>query len=156
MKYAKVERMLREDFEEAKLRCDFQEMTDDYDLIRELWATGELDSEEYHKGITPMIHCFAEVKNHKIELPSLYKSCKQNFGKDVIYSLECDSIKIVLDAVDDERILDYFREEGIETKVIELSSHLELNPLARTTLELHNSDIIEITIDEEIIAITKA
>ena len=56
MKYAKIERMLREEFEDAKSRYDFQEMTDDYEMIRELWATGELDSEEYHKGIPSMVH----------------------------------------------------------------------------------------------------
>lgn len=155
MKYAKVERMLREDFEVAKANHDFSRMTDYYDLLRELWTTGELDSEEYHNVLAPMIHCFIEIKDNKIELPSVYKSCKQNFGKKVIYSLESDGIKIVLDDGDDERIFDYFKEEGIETKVIELSSHLELNSIARRTLDLHNSDIIEITIDEEMFAITK-
>lgn len=156
LKYAKVERMLREDFEEAKERHDFYEMADDYEMLLELWLTGELDSEEYHKHmLLPMVHCFGEVKDNKIELPSVYKSCKQNFGKKVIYSLESDGIKIVLDDVDDERIFDYFNEEGIETKVIELSSHIELDSLARNTLELHNSDVVEIMIDEELIAITK-
>ena len=156
MKYAKVERMLREDFEAAKIRHDFQEMTDDYEMIRELWATGELDSEEYHTGTTPMVHCFAEVKNNEIELPLLYKGCKQNFGKNVIYSLESDSIKIVLDAVDDERIFDYFREEGIETKYVILQKIIELNTLAVKTLQLQNADIVELCIDDEIISISKS
>ena len=79
MKYEKIERMLRQDFEVAKVNHDFSEMADDYELLRELWATGELDSEEYHDVLAPMLHCFVEVKKDKIELPSMYKRCKQNF-----------------------------------------------------------------------------
>ena len=59
MRYEKIERMLRQDFEEAKANHDFCEMTDDYELLRELWATGELDSEGYHDVLTPIVHCFA-------------------------------------------------------------------------------------------------
>ena len=154
MKYEKIERMLREEFEEAKLKHDYQEMTDDYEMIRELWATGELDSEEYHNGISAMVHCFAEVKDNKIELPSLYKSCKSNFGKKVIYSLEKDSIKLIIENADDDRIFRYFKEEGIETRYIILESHLELDVLAAKTLRLHNGDIIELCIDDEMITIS--
>ena len=156
MKYADLERMLMQDFEAAKLKHDFQEMKDDYELLKELWATGELDSEAFHTEKPPIVHCFAEVRDNKIELPSLYKICKQNLGKDVIYSLGNDGVKIILDGGDDEKIFNYFREEGIETKIIELTSYIDLNPLARRTLELHNSDIIEIDIDGGMIIITKS
>ena len=84
MKYEKIERMLRQDFEVAKVNHHFSEMTDDYELLRELWSTGELDSEEYHDILAAMVHCFVEVKDNKIELPSLYISCKQDIGKKVI------------------------------------------------------------------------
>ena len=67
MKYEKVERMLRNDFEVAKVNHDFCEMADDYELLRELRATGELDSEEYHDVLAPLVHCFVEVKDNKIE-----------------------------------------------------------------------------------------
>ena len=40
MKYENVEKMLRQDFEVAKVNHDFSEMTDDYEFLRELWATG--------------------------------------------------------------------------------------------------------------------
>lgn len=155
MKYERVERMLRKDFEEAKANHNFCEMTDDYELLRELWATGELDSEEYHDVLTPTVHCFAEVKDNKIELPSLYKSCKQNIGKKVIYSLENDSIKIIMDNVDDKRIFNYFKEEGIETRYIILDSIITLNELARKKLGLYNTDIVELYIDEEMVVISK-
>lgn len=155
MKYAKIERMLREEFEDAKSRYDFQEMTDDYEMIRELWATGELDSEEYHKGIPSMVHCFSEVKDNKIELPSVYKSCVKNVGRKVIYSLEADCIKLVLENVDDERIFDYFKEEGIETRYIIFEKTIKLNNLAKSTLNLHKADIVELCVDDEMIVITK-
>ena len=156
MKYAKVERMLREDFEVAKANHDFSGMTDDYDLLRELWTTGELDSEEYHNVLAPMIHCFIEIKDNKIELPLLYKSCKQNIGKRVIYSLEKDSIKLIIDNVDDEKIFRYFREEGKKTKYIMLENFVELNTMAIKTMRLSNGDIVELCIDDEMISILKA
>ena len=155
MKYERVERMLRKDFEEAKANHNFCEMTDDYELLRELWATGELDSEEYHSILEPIVHCFVEVKDNKIELPLLYRSCKQNIGKKVIYSLENDSIKIIMDNVDDKRIFNYFKEEGIETRYIILDSIITLNELARKKLRLYNTDIVELYIDEEMIVISK-
>ena len=70
MKYEKVERMLRNDFEVARGNGDLREMADDYELLRELWSTGELDSEDYHDVLSPMVHCFVQVKDNKIELPS--------------------------------------------------------------------------------------
>ena len=155
MRYEKIERMLRQDFEEAKANHDFCEMTNDYELLRELWATGELDSEEYHDVLTPIVHCFVEVKDNKIELPSLYKSCKQNIGKKVIYSLEEDSIKLIMDNVDDDKIFSYFKEEGKETKYIILENFVELNTLAIKTLRLRNRDIVELCIDGEMITIIK-
>lgn len=156
MKYTRVERMLRQDFEEAKLNHDFSEMTDNYELLRELWATGELDSSEYHSSeFSPMIHYFTEVKENKIYLPSVYKSCIQNYGKKVIYSLESDSIKIVMNNVDDARIFDYFKDEGIEAKYIILDSCIILNELAKKKLQLHNTDIVGLCIDDEMITITK-
>ena len=153
MKFEKVERMLRQDFEVAKVNHDFSEMADDYELLRELWATGELDSEEYHDILAPMVHCF--VKDNKIELPSLYKSCKQNIGKKVIYSLEEDGIKLIMDNVDDDKIFNYFKEEGKETRYIILDNFLELNTLAIKTLGINNGDIVELCVDEEMITITK-
>ena len=153
MKYERVERMLRQDFEEAKANHNFCEMTDDYELLRELWATGELDSEEYHDVLTPIVHCFVEVKDNKIELPSLYKSCKQNIGKKVIYSLEEDSIKLIMDNVDDDKIFSYFKEEGKETKYIILENFVELNILAIKTLRLCNGNVVELCIDNEMITI---
>ena len=153
MKFEKVERMLRQCFEEAKANHDISEMTDDYELLRELWATGELDSEEYHDGLAPLVHCFVEVKDNKIELPLVYKSCKQNVGKKVIYSLEEDSIKLIMDNVDDDKIFNYFKEEGIETIYIILDNFVELNSLAMKTLRLRNRDIVELCIDEEIFAL---
>lgn len=155
MKYAEVESMLRRDFEVAKVNHNFSEMNDNYEMLRELWATGELDSEDYHNVPAPMVHCFAEVKENKIELPLMYKSCKQNLGKKVIYSLEEDNIKFVLDDVDDERIFDYFKDEGIETKYIILQNVIKLNALAVKTLQLHNADIVKLCIDDEIISISK-
>ena len=154
MKFEKVERMLRQGFEEAKANHDISEMTDDYELLRELWATGELDSEEYHDGLAPLVHCFVEVKDNKIELPLVYKSCKQNVGKKVIYSLEEDSIKLIMDNVDDDKIFNYFKEEGIETIYIILDNFVELNSLAMKTLRLRNRDIVELCIDEEMFVIS--
>ena len=154
MKFEKVERMLRQDFEVAKENHDFSEMTDDYELLRELWATGGLDSEEYHDVLAPLVHCFVEVKDNKVELPLVYKSCKQNIGKKVIYSLEEDSIKLIMDNVDDDKIFNYFKEEGIETKYIILDNFVELNSLAMKTLRLRNRDIVELCIDEEMFVIS--
>ena len=148
MKYENVEKMLRQDYEVAKVNHDFSEMTDDYELLRELWATGELDSEEYHDILAPMVHCFVEIKDNKIELPLLYKSCKQSIGKKVIYSLEGDSIKLIMDNVDDDKIFNYFKEEGKETKYITLSKSITINKMAREVLDLHNGDVIELCIDE--------
>ena len=153
--YKMVESILKQDFESAKGRHDFNEMRDNYELLRELWSTAELDSEEYHDILAPMVHCFVEVKDNKIELPALYKSCKQNFGKKVIYSLEKDSIKIIVDNADDDKIFGYFREEDKETRYIILDNFLELNTLAIKTLGINNGDIVELCVDEEMITITK-
>ena len=94
-----------------------------------------------------------QVKDNKIELPLVYKSCKQNVGKKVIYSLEEDSIKLIMDNVDDDKIFNYFKEEGIETIYIILDNFVELNSLAMKTLRLRNRDIVELCIDEEIFAL---
>ena len=154
MKYEKVERMLRNDFEVARGNGDLREMADDYELLRELWSTGELDSEDYHDVLSPMVHCFVQVKDNKIELPSLYKTCKQHYGKKVIYCLEKDSIKLIIDNID-EKIFSYFNETGIETKYIVLENFVELNALAIKTLKLHIADIVELCIDDDMIVITK-
>ena len=154
MKYEKVERMLRNDFEVARGNGDLREMADDYELLRELWSTGELDSEDYHDVLSPMVHCFVQVKDNKIELPSLYKTCKQHYSKKVIYCLEKDSIKLIMDNVD-EKIFSYFNETGIETKYIVLEKFVELNALAKKTMKLHNADIVELCIDDDMIVITK-
>ena len=154
MKYEKVERMLRNDFEVARGNGNLREMADDYELLRELWSTGELDSEDYHDVLSPMVHCFVQVKDNKIELPSLYKTCKQHYSKKVIYCLEKDSIKLIMDNVD-EKIFSYFNETGIETKYIVLENFVELNALAIKTLKLHNADIVELCIDDDMIVITK-
>ena len=156
MKYEKIERMLRQDFEVAKVNHDFSEMADDYELLRELWATGELDSEEYRSGeIIPMVHVFAEVRNNQIMLPSEMKFCVKNLGKKVIYTLEKYSIKLIMEDVDDKIIYDYYLGEGIETKYITLSKSITINKMAREVLDLHNGDVIELCIDEEMISISK-
>ena len=85
----------------------------------------------------------------------MYKCCKQNFGKKVIYSLEKDSIKIIVDNADDDKIFGYFREEDKETRYIILDNFLELNTLAIKTLGINNGDIVELCVDEEMITITK-
>ena len=97
----------------------------------------------------------SSAKDNKIELPALYKCCKQNFGKKVIYSLEKDSIKIIVDNADDDKIFGYFREEDKETRYIILDNFLELNTLAIKTLRILNRDIVELCIDEEMIVISK-
>ena len=94
-----------------------------------------------------------EVKDNKIELPLLYKSCKQNIGKKVIYSLEEDSIKLIMNNVDDDKIFGYFEEGGKETKYILLENFVELNVLAIKTLRLCNGDVVELCIDDEMITI---
>ena len=156
MKYEIVEKMLRQDFEVAKVNHDFSEMADDYELLRELWATGELDSEEYRSDeIIPMVHVFAEVRNNQIMLPSEMKFCVKNLGKKVIYTLEKYSIKLIMEDVDDKIIYDYYLGEGIETKYIILSKSITINKMAREVLDLHNGDVIELCIDEEMISISK-
>ena len=60
-----------------------------------------------------------------------------------------------MDNVDDDKIFNYFKEEGIETKYIILDNFVELNSLAMKTLRLRNRDIVELCIDEELITITK-
>lgn len=97
----------------------------------------------------------AIINDVKIELPSLYKSCKRNIGKKVIYSLEEDSIKLIMDNVNDDKIFNYFKEEGKESKYIMLENFIELNALAIKTLRIHNRDIVELCIDEDMITITK-
>ena len=55
----------------------------------------------------------------------------------------------------DEKIFSYFNETGIETKYIVLENFVELNALAIKTLKLHNADIVELCIDDDMIVITK-
>ena len=106
------------------------------------------------KNIVSISKATAKDKDNKIELPLVYKSCKQNIGKKVIYSLEEDSIKLIMDNVDDDKIFNYFKEEGIETKYIILDNFVELNSLAMKTLRLRNRDIVELCIDEEMFVIS--
>lgn len=70
-------------------------------------------------------------------------------------SVEADCIKLVLENVDDERIFDYFKEEGIETRYIIFEKTIKLNNLAKSTLNLHKADIVELCVDDEMIVITK-
>ena len=107
---------------------------------------------DFGSGGNSFHHSWFENKG-KIELPLVYKSCKQNVGKKVIYSLEEDSIKLIMDNVDDDKIFNYFKEEGIETIYIILDNFVELNSLAMKTLRLRNRDIVELCIDEEIFAL---
>ena len=55
----------------------------------------------------------------------------------------------------DEKIFSYFNETGIEIKYIVLENFVELNALAIKTLKLHNADIVELCIDDDMIVITK-
>ena len=154
--YKMVESILKQDFESAKGRHDFNEMRDNYELLRELWSTGELDSEDYHDNeLTSIVHCFTEVNENKVSLPSNVKWCAQNYGKKVIYCLDQLSVKLVLHGADNKLICDYFEEEGIETKCIILDESVALDETAMKTLELHNGDIVELCIDEEMIVISK-
>ena len=59
-----------------------------------------------------------------------------------------------MDNVDDDKIFNYFKEEGKETKYIILDDVLELNTLAINTLRILNRDIVELCIDEEMIVIS--
>ena len=61
-----------------------------------------------------------------------------------------------MDNVDDDKIFNYFKEEGKETKYIILDDVLEINILAIKTLRILNRDIVELCIDEEMIVISKA
>ena len=154
--YKMVESILKQDFEMAKYRHDFQGMRDDYELLRELWSTGELGSDEYSDGeILPTVHCFAEIGENKVNLPSYMKWCAQNYGKKVIYCLDQLSVKLILHGIDNKLICDYFEEEGIETRYIILDESVALDETAMKTLELHNGDIVELCIDEEMIVISK-
>ena len=49
----------------------------------------------------------------------------------------------------------YYLGEGIETKYITLSKSITINKMAREVLDLHNGDVIELCIDEEMISISK-
>lgn len=154
--YKMVESILKQDFESAKGRHDFNEMRDNYELLIELWSTGELDSEDYHDNeLTSIVHCFTEVNENKVSLPSNVKWCAQNYGKKVIYCLDQLSVKLILHGIDNKLICDYFEEEGIETRYIILDESVALDETAMKTLELHNGDIVELCIDEEMIVISK-
>ena len=61
-----------------------------------------------------------------------------------------------MDNVDDDKIFNYFKEEGKETRYIIFDNFLELNTLATKTLRIHNRDIVELCIDKEMIVISKA
>ena len=60
-----------------------------------------------------------------------------------------------MEDVDDKIIYDYYLGEGIETKYITLSKSITINKMAREVLDLHNGDVIELCIDEEMISISK-
>ena len=155
--YKMVESMLKQDFERAKGRHDFKEMRDNYELLRELWSTGELDAEEYcNEESRTTVHFFAEIRDRKVILPQNIKWCTQNYGKRVMYSLDDYGVKLVLQGLDNELIVDYFKEEAIITKYIILSEIIELDIETIEILELRNGDIVEICIDKEMIVISKA
>lgn len=154
--YKMVESILKQDFESAKGRHDFNEMRDNYELLRELWSTGELDSEDYHDNeLTSIVHCFTEVKENKVLLPSNINWCASMFGKRIIYTLDHNTIKLVLQCVDSDIISDYFRGESLEIKYITLDETLQLDEYEMEVLELNNGDIVELCIGEEMIAIMK-
>ena len=154
--YKMVESILKQDFESAKGRHDFNEMRDNYELLRELWSTGELDSEDYHDNeLTSIVHCFAEIKENKVLLPSNINWCASMFGKRIIYTLDHNTIKLVLQGVDSDIISDYFRGESLEIKYITLDETLQLDEYEMEVLELNNGDIVELCIGEEMIAIMK-
>ena len=154
--YKLVESMLKQDFEMAKYRHDFQGMRDDYELLRELWATGELGSDEYSDGeILTIVHCFAEVGENKVFLPSDMKWCARNYGKKVIYCLDPYSVKLVLQGIDNELIVDYLKEESIRTKDVILGETVKLDDETMETLGLENGDIVELCIYEEMVLIAK-
>ena len=60
----------------------------------------------------------------------------------------------MLHGADNKLICDYFEEEGIETRYIILDESVAFDETAMKTLELHNGDIVELCIDEEMIAIS--
>ena len=154
--YKMVESILKQDFESAKGRHDFNEMRDNYELLIELWSTGELDSEDYHDNeLTSIVHCFTEVNENKVSLPSNVKWCATMFDKRIIYTLDHNAIKLVLQGVDSDIIFDYFRGESLETKYITLDETLLLDEYAMEVLELNNGDIVELCIGEQMIAIMK-
>ena len=83
------------------------------------------------------------------------KWCARNYGKKVIYCLDPYSVKLVLQGIDNELIVDYLKEESIRTKDVILGETVKLDDETMETLGLENGDIVELCIYEEMVVIAK-
>ena len=148
---------------QAAMRRDYREMADIYEEMDRLTSYEDInefaltDSNiEGDEVNLPSQYCFVEIlPGNKIVFPAKALDYIRHFD-----SLEEENIKLV--AVDKELgdkynnlIYDFFKDDGIDTRTVELTDTFILDGLAMKTLELRVGDILKIWLLNDMIVISE-
>ena len=163
-----TKQIFESEFLQAAMRRDYREMADIYEEMDRLtsyedineFALTDFNIEEDEVNL-PSQYCFAEIlPGNKIVFPAKALDYIRHFDSEYIYCLEEENIKLV--AVDKELgdkynnlIYDFFKDDGIDTRTVELTDTFILDELAMKTLGLRVGDILKLWLLNDMIVISE-
>lgn len=138
------------DFLQAAKNRDFYEMADIYEEMDRFDSYDDIADVEFSNEDLPSQYCFAEIKyGNRIMLPEKAINYMRHFSSEYIYCLEDENIKFA--AIDSKLgdkynnlIYEFYEEQGIDTRTVELSDVIYLDELAMRTLGFRVGDILKI------------
>lgn len=163
-----TKQIFESEFLQAAMRKDYREMADIYEEMDRLTSYEDMDeltitnTEKEEDDVNlPSQYCFVEIlPGNKIVFPAKALDYIRHFDSEYIYCLEEENIKLV--AVDKELgdkynnlIYDFFKNDGIDTKAVELTDTFSLDGLAMRTLGLRVGDILKIWLLHDMIVISE-
>ena len=163
-----TKQIFESEFLQAAMRKDYREMADIYEEMDRLTSYEDMDeltitnAEKEEEDVNlPSQYCFVEIlPGNKIVFPAKALDYIRHFDSEYIYCLEEENIKLV--AVDKELgdkynnlIYDFFKNDGIDTKAVELTDTFSLDGLAMRTLGLRVGDILKIWLLNDMIVISE-
>lgn len=151
------------DFIQAAKRRDYNEMADIYEEMDRYDSYDDNDdpAAELNNGDLPSLYCFAEIlPGNRIKLPVKAQNYIRHFGSEYIYCLEEENLK--LSAVDkslgekyNNLIYEFYEEQGIDTKTVEITDTIYLDDLAMRTLGFRVRDIVKIWLMGDMIVVSE-
>lgn len=149
------------DFLQAAKKRDFCEMADIYEEMDRFDSYDDSPDIKLDNDDLPSQYCFTEIlPGNKVELPQKALHYIRHFNSEYIYCLEEENIKFA--AIDkklgdkyNNLIYEFYEEQGIDTRTVELSDTVYLDELAMRTLGFRVGDILKIWLLNDMIVISE-